>query len=110
MRIAGFMDANQSAAGSQKRQRQLWARAQSLWPDIAEYGGDVKYWTGQRPMTPSGVPVIGETRLKGLYLNAGHGSLGYTFAAGSAMVIAGKIGGDQYEFTSISGGQRYAVS
>ena len=46
-------------------------------------------------MTPSGIPVIGKTRIDGLYLNAGHGSLGYTFAAGSAVRIAKEIGGLQ---------------
>jgi D-amino-acid dehydrogenase len=44
-------------------------------------------------MTPSGIPVIGPTSIEGLFLNAGHGSLGYTFAAGSAQRIANQIGG-----------------
>lgn len=45
-------------------------------------------WAGLRPMTPSGIPLIGETDMAGLYLNTGHGSLGWTMAAGSADLVA----------------------
>jgi len=48
---------------------QLDAAAAADW-DRAE-----PVWAGQRPMTPSGVPLIGESRVPGLYLNAGHGSI-----------------------------------
>lgn len=44
-------------------------------------------WTGLRPMVPDGVPLIGPTRVKGLYLNTGHGHLGWTLAAGSAQLL-----------------------
>ncbi|HEX6093764.1 MAG TPA: FAD-dependent oxidoreductase, partial [Dongiaceae bacterium] len=49
-------------------------------------------WAGQRPMTPSGVPLIGESGVPGLYLNAGHGGLGWTLACGAAKRLAGMIG------------------
>ena len=45
-------------------------------------------WAGLRPMTPDGVPLIGATAVRGLYLNTGHGHLGWTLAAGSASVLA----------------------
>lgn len=45
-------------------------------------------WVGRRPMTPDGVPLVGTTDVGGLYLNAGHGSLGWTMACGSAAIMA----------------------
>ncbi|MFZ4651307.1 MAG: D-amino acid dehydrogenase [Rubrivivax sp.] len=54
-------------------------------------GGDLaqaKFWTGLRPMTPDSTPVIGATALRGLYLNTGHGTLGWTMACGSARLLA----------------------
>ncbi len=46
------------------------------------------YWAGLRPMTPTGVPCLGRTRLENLYVNAGHGHLGWTMSCGSARVLA----------------------
>ncbi|NNC35883.1 MAG: FAD-dependent oxidoreductase [Acidimicrobiales bacterium] len=92
IRIAGFMDANISEAKAQKRALELKDRAEKLWPDIADYSADPHFWTNYRPMTPSGLPMIGESVVENIYLNLGHGSLGYTFAAGSAMTIAEIIG------------------
>ena len=54
-------------------------------------GGDVSkasFWSGLRPMTPDGTPVIGPTKVAGLFLNTGHGTLGWTMSSGSARVIA----------------------
>jgi D-amino-acid dehydrogenase len=51
------------------------------------------FWTGLRPMTPDGTPVIGPTRYRNLYVNSGHGTLGWTMACGSAAVLADLIGG-----------------
>jgi D-amino-acid dehydrogenase len=48
----------------------------------------VSPWTGLRPMVPDGVPLIGPTRVPGLYLNTGHGHLGWTQAAGSGALLA----------------------
>jgi len=45
-------------------------------------------------MTPSGVPLIGKTRYRNVWINSGHGSLGWTLACGSAEAIAGLIAGD----------------
>ncbi len=64
--------------------------------DLFPGGGDVSratFWTGLRPMTPDGTPVIGPTALKGLYLATGHGTLGWTMAAGTGRVIADIISG-----------------
>src|SRR5215470_9147271 len=51
------------------------------------------YWTGLRPATPSNVPLIGRTRYPNLYLNTGHGTLGWTMAAGSGKAIAEIVSG-----------------
>lgn len=51
------------------------------------------FWTGLRPMTPDGTPVIGPTRLSNLYLNTGHGTLGWTMACGSARILSDMISG-----------------
>jgi len=59
-------------------------------------GGDVSeasFWCGLRPMTPDGPPIVGATRVDGLYVNAGHGTLGWTMACGSAEVISDIVSG-----------------
>lgn len=107
-RIAGFVDVNQRPENIDTRTDLLLKIARDSWPDAADFGGPIERWTGARPMMPSGVPVIKESQIEGLYLNLGHGSLGYTFAAGSAMKIANLIGHAQKN-TSIIQGVRYAV-
>jgi D-amino-acid dehydrogenase len=64
--------------------------------DLFPAGGDLgrsEFWCGLRPMTPDGTPVVGDTTLPNLYLATGHGTLGWTMAAGTARVIADLIGG-----------------
>jgi len=64
--------------------------------DLFPQGGDVRqasFWTGLRPMTPDGTPVVGPTRYKNLYTNTGHGTLGWTMACGSGRVLADLISG-----------------
>ena len=64
--------------------------------DLFPEGGDparAEFWCGLRPMTPDGTPVIGATPLSNLYLATGHGTLGWTMAAGTARVLADLIAG-----------------
>lgn len=64
--------------------------------DLFPKGGDVRkalFWSGLRPMTPDGPPVIGRTAYDNLYLNTGHGTLGWTMACGSGRVLADTICG-----------------
>jgi D-amino-acid dehydrogenase len=64
--------------------------------DLFGAGGDVRraeFWTGLRPMTPDGTPILGPTPLANLHLATGHGTLGWTMAAGTGRVIADLIGG-----------------
>ena len=62
--------------------------------DLFPKGGDVSRaqgWTGLRPMTPDGTPVIGPTRYDNLFLNTGHGTLGWTMACGSGRAVADAV-------------------
>jgi D-amino-acid dehydrogenase len=58
---------------------------------------EAQYWCGLRPMTPDNPPVLGSTPWKNLYLNTGHGTLGWTMACGSGKLIADLISGQQPE-------------
>jgi D-amino-acid dehydrogenase len=49
---------------------------------------EASFWSGLRPMTPDGTPIVGPTKIENLYLNTGHGTLGWTMACGSGRVIA----------------------
>ena len=93
-----------------KRRATLEMVVSDLYPD----GGDVskaEFWTGLRPMTPDGTPIIGGTRFGNLSLNTGHGTLGWTMSAGSGKVLADLITGVQPEIL-VDGlsMQRYAKS
>jgi len=67
-----------------------------LFPGAANLS-DVDYWCGLRPMTPDGPPILGPTAIPNLYLNTGHGTLGWTMGCGSGHVIADIISGRQPE-------------
>ena len=55
------------------------------------------FWCGLRPMTPDGPPIIGATPVKKLFLNTGHGTLGWTMACGSARLLSDIISGRRPE-------------
>ena len=61
---------------------------------------EASFWTGLRPMTPDGTPVVGPTRLRNLHLNTGHGTLGWTMACGSGRVLADLVTGRKTEIDS----------
>jgi D-amino-acid dehydrogenase len=64
--------------------------------DLFPHAGDTirgSFWTGLRPMTPDGTPIVGATQLRNLYLNTGHGTLGWTMSCGSAQLLADVISG-----------------
>jgi D-amino-acid dehydrogenase len=68
--------------------------------DLFPRGGDVSkasFWCGLRPMTPDGTPIVGETPVKNLLLATGHGTLGWTMAAGTGRVLADLISGRKPE-------------
>jgi D-amino-acid dehydrogenase len=63
-----------------------------LFPDAGD-AAQASFWTGLRPMTPDGPPIIGKSPYRNLYLNTGHGTLGWTMAAGSARALTSIISG-----------------
>ena len=66
-------------------------------------GGDLEkatFWTGLRPMTPDSTPIIGGTRFKNLFLNTGHGTLGWTMACGSGKLISDLVLNHQPEIST----------
>ena len=68
--------------------------------DLFPKGGDLSratFWSGLRPMTPDGPPIIGPARFDNLYLNTGHGTLGWTMACGAARVVADQLAGRKSE-------------
>lgn len=70
--------------------------------DLFPKGGDLSQaegWTGLRPMTPDGTPVLGGTRYDNLFLNTGHGTLGWTMACGSGRAVADLVVGKEPEIS-----------
>ncbi|CAM2193901.1 D-amino acid dehydrogenase [Paraburkholderia kururiensis] len=66
--------------------------------DLFPGGGDTSnatFWTGLRPMTPDGTPVVGRTPMPNLFLNTGHGTLGWTMSCGSGQLLADLMSGKQ---------------
>jgi D-amino-acid dehydrogenase len=76
----------------ERRRHTLEHVVTDLFPDAGDVG-KASFWCGLRPMTPDGTPIVGATPWKGLYLATGHGTLGWTMAAGTARVVADVIAG-----------------
>jgi D-amino-acid dehydrogenase len=74
----------------------LKRRTFELFPDAGD-AASIRYWTGLRPATPSNVPLIGPTRYRNLWLDTGHGTLGWTMACGSGRALADAIAGRKPE-------------
>jgi D-amino-acid dehydrogenase len=74
----------------------LTRRTKELFGDACDYSA-AKYWTALRPSTPSNVPLIGRTRIQNLYLNTGHGTLGWTMGCGSGKALADILSGRKPE-------------
>ncbi|MDG0796275.1 D-amino acid dehydrogenase [Pectobacterium punjabense] len=70
-----------------KRRETLEMVVRDLYPDCGPIE-QATFWTGLRPMTPDGTPLVGRSPLKNLYLNTGHGTLGWTMACGSGKLLA----------------------
>ncbi len=91
MRIAGTAEfAGYDTRPNLARSRSVLALAQNLFPQLTDAVApdEIGYWTGLRPMSCDGPPLLGPTPVKGLFLNTGHGPLGWTLACGSARIVA----------------------
>ncbi|MEK6246193.1 MAG: FAD-dependent oxidoreductase, partial [Pseudomonadota bacterium] len=71
-------------------------RVMELFPEAGD-ARDVTFWAGLRPATPSNIPYIGRTKYPNLYLNTGHGTLGWTHACGSGRALTDIVSGRRPE-------------
>lgn len=106
LRIAGTCEiSGYSRELNTLRCEAITRRTRELFPAACNYDNPL-YWTGLRPLTPSNVPYIGKTKYANLYLNTGHGTLGWTMGAGSGQAIAdiicGRLPQVNFRFTGIS--------
>lgn len=97
LRIAGTAELNgYSTELNEVRCRAILRRVLELFPGASDPAG-AQFWTGLRPATPSNVPYIGATRYSNLFLNTGHGTLGWTHSCGSGRAVADIISGRKPE-------------
>ncbi|MFA9204425.1 MAG: FAD-dependent oxidoreductase, partial [Flavobacteriales bacterium] len=95
LRIAGTAELNgYNTDLNPIRCQAITRRTLQLFPDAVD-ATQVQYWTGLRPATPSNIPYIGRSKLSNLYLNTGHGTLGWTHSCGLGQAIADLIAGQR---------------
>src|SRR5512147_1784658 len=93
VRVAGFVEiGNEDRSIPPRRISALLEAAREVL-GYAVIDGNLQPWAGLRPATPSGRPIIGRSPLPNLFLNLGHGSLGWTLAAGSARLVCDAVAG-----------------
>lgn len=97
LRIAGTAELNGYDRDLNRvRCEAIVRRTEELFPGAGDTE-QAQFWTGLRPATPSNVPIVGRSRLPNLYLNTGHGTLGWTHSCGSGKSIARIVSGLQPE-------------
>ena len=97
LRVAGTAELSGYGLDLNVVRCQALTRRAGEWFGAAIDLARAEYWTGLRPATPSNVPLIGRTRYPNLFLNTGHGTLGWTMAAGSGKAVADLISGRKPE-------------
>jgi D-amino-acid dehydrogenase len=105
LRVAGTIelggyDLSLDSPVAQARCRMLAERIEQVLPGVcdtrsAAEGGNPRFWTGLRPATPTNIPYIGRTPVARLWVNAGHGTLGWTHGAGSGKAMAALVSGER---------------
>lgn len=97
LRMAGTVEiGGYSRALNTRRCNNMVQRARELFPSALDFD-NVQFWSGLRPTTPSNIPLIGRTAMRNLYLNTGHGSLGWTMGVGSGRALADLVSGRKPE-------------
>src|SRR5690606_17803468 len=92
IRIAGFADfVGYETRHDEARLDALLAIARRVAPLAADYDAGMQRWGGLRPMTPDGRPRVGRTKVRGLFLNTGHGMLGFTLACATGEACAEQV-------------------
>lgn len=93
LRVAGTAELNgYDSEINAVRCKALVDRCFELFPRAGR-PGDAQFWTGLRPATPSNLPIVGRSRIENLYLNTGHGTLGWTLSCGSGRALADIVSG-----------------
>ena len=97
LRVAGTAEFNgYNTELNSVRCQALMQRTRQLFPELRP-AGEPEFWCGLRPSTPSNVPFVGRSSVPNLYLNTGHGTLGWTMACGSGTVLADIMSGREPE-------------
>lgn len=97
LRVAGTCEFNgYTRELNTTRCEAITRRTRELFPDACDYD-HASYWAGLRPLTPSNVPYIGKSKISNLFLNTGHGTLGWTMGCGSGRALAEIVSGRQPE-------------
>lgn len=97
LRVAGTAEMNGYGLGlNAVRCAAIGERTRQIFPHLRTLG-EPEYWTGLRPATPSNVPFIGRAKSSNLYLNTGHGTLGWTMSCGSGKALADMMSGRRPE-------------
>jgi D-amino-acid dehydrogenase len=100
IRVGGMAELSGFDLGLNPRRREtLELVVNSLFPGAGNVP-EAKFWTGLRPMTPDSTPIVGGTRYENLFLNTGHGTLGWTMAAGSGKLLSDLITGARPEIST----------
>ncbi|WP_441004545.1 D-amino acid dehydrogenase [Pseudocolwellia agarivorans] len=88
IRVGGTAEiTSYNLALTEKRRKNIEFSVADLFPHAADLA-KADFWTGLRPMTPDGTPILGKTNIENLFLNTGHGTLGWTMSLGSAKFIS----------------------
>ncbi len=123
LRVAGTIevsgyDMTLDSPLARARCRMLAERIEAVLPGVCDTrteaeGGNPRFWTGLRPATPTNIPYIGRTKVGGLWVNAGHGTLGWTHGAGSGKALAELISGRRphmaFDFYGLEPKRRFAA-
>lgn len=97
LRVAGRVEiVGDDCSIDQDKCAALVDNARELFPDL-KATANIEAWAGARPATPTGIPIIGRSPVRNVFINTGHGALGWTLACGSAQLLAHQIDGQPTE-------------
>ena len=118
LRVAGTIevggyDTSLNTDLAKARCKMLARRVEQVLPGVCdtrseEEGGSPHFWTGLRPATPTNIPYIGKTSVTNLWINAGHGTLGWTHGAGSGKALAELMSGKTPEIARGKAGHQFS--
>ena len=97
LRVAGTAELNGYDTEMNESRCEALVRRSFAWFPRAGKAESAQFWTGLRPATPSNLPLIGRSRYSNLFLNTGHGTLGWTLACGSGRALADIVSGRKPE-------------